>query len=73
MLIFFSVGRLLGAAIVGGIATSYGGGMPGYQTAFLFMGIPVAAMIFIATRLKSRKIENDDAASESQSAAYSTS
>jgi len=57
--VFFSVGRLLGAAIVGGVAASHGGGTSGYQVAFVVMGIPAAAMVFVATRLKSRTAEQD--------------
>lgn len=57
--IFFSVGRLLGAAIVGGVAASHGGGTTGYQVAFVVMGIPAAAMVFVATRLKSRAAEQE--------------
>jgi EmrB/QacA subfamily drug resistance transporter len=55
--VFFSVGRLLGAAIVGGVAASHGGGTAGYQVAFVVMGIPAAAMVFVATRLKSKSAE----------------
>lgn len=58
--IFFSVGRLLGAAVVGGVAATYGGGTLGYQAAFFVMGIPAAAMVFVATRLKSRRAEHEE-------------
>jgi EmrB/QacA subfamily drug resistance transporter len=57
--VFFSIGRLLGAAIVGGVAASHGGGTSGYQVAFVVMGIPAAAMVFVATRLKSKAAEQD--------------
>jgi MFS family permease len=55
--VFYSVGRLLGAAIVGGVAASHGGGTTGYQVAFVTLGIPAAAMVFVATRMKSRTAE----------------
>jgi EmrB/QacA subfamily drug resistance transporter len=59
--IFFSVGRLLGAAIIGGVATSHGGGTMGYQVAFVVMGVPAAAMVFVATRLNSKSAEQNTA------------
>jgi MFS family permease len=51
--VFYSVGRLLGAAIVGGVAASHGGGTTGYQVAFVVLGIPAAVMVFVATRMQS--------------------
>jgi len=58
--VFFSVGRLLGAAVGGGVAATHGGGTIGYQAAFFVMGIPAAAMVFVATRLKSRRAEQEE-------------
>jgi MFS family permease len=62
--LFFSVGRLLGAATVGGVAASHGGGTLGYQVAFVVMGIPAAAMVFLATRLKSKAAEQNAAGTD---------
>ena len=50
---FTSAGRLLGAAIVGSIATSAGGGAVGYQAAFLGMAVVAAAMVALGLSLNS--------------------
>lgn len=57
--VFFSIGRLLGAALIGSVAAWQGGGAHGYQAAFIAMGVPAAVMVLVATRLKSRGAELD--------------
>ena len=52
--IFLAVGQLLGAAIVGGVAASRGGGAVGYQAAFLALGVLTALMVALSFALKSR-------------------
>jgi len=52
-----SVGQLVGGALVGAVAASFGGGMTGYTTAFLAVGIVMAAMIALTLGLKSRADE----------------
>ena len=47
-----SIGRLLGAAIVGSVATSTGGGVFGYQSAFVSMAILAAALLVAAWGLQ---------------------
>jgi MFS family permease len=52
-----SVGRLLGAALVGTVAASYGGGVAGYQAAFVGL-IGLAVLILLsAMTLKSKTAE----------------
>ncbi len=52
-----SIGQLLGAALVGGITASYGGGAPGYQATYLAMGALTAALIILASLLRTRAAE----------------
>jgi MFS family permease len=59
---FYSIGRLMGAAAVGTIAASQGDGTLGYQTALLFVAALAVMLVMIATRLKSRATEKIDAA-----------
>jgi MFS family permease len=51
---FTSIGRLVGAAVVGSIATSAGGGAPGYQAAFQGMAAVAAVMVALGFSLRSR-------------------
>jgi MFS family permease len=60
--VFMAVGQLLGAAIVGSVAASLGGGTVGYQSAFLTLGIMTICLIFLAFALKSRTAERQAAA-----------
>lgn len=60
--VFLAVGQLMGAAIVGGVAASRGGGVVGYQTAFLVLAVLTAIMVVVATALKSRAAEEAAAA-----------
>jgi MFS family permease len=57
--VFLAVGQLLGAAIVGGVAASRGGGVVGYQTAFIVLAALTAVMIAVSIALKSRAAEQD--------------
>ena len=52
-----SIGQLLGAAMVGGITASYGGGAPGYQATYMSMGGLTAALIILASLLRTRAAE----------------
>jgi len=55
--VFLAVGQMMGAAIVGGVAASEGGGAVGYQAAFLVLAVVTGAMVFVALSLKSRSAE----------------
>ena len=64
-----SVGRLLGAAMVGAVAASYGGGVAGYQAAFVGMiGLAVLTLLTAVT-LKSKTDEQTDTAQPQKAAA----
>ena len=52
-----NIGQLLGAALVGGITASQGGGAPGYQATYTVMGTITAMLIFLALRLRSKSAE----------------
>ena len=56
-----SVGQLVGGALVGAMAASFGGGMNGYTTAFLAVGIVVAVMAVLTLALKNRTAELETA------------
>ena len=49
---FTSVGRLVGAAAVGAIAASFGGGGPGYQKAFVVLSVLGLALAALALVLR---------------------
>ncbi len=55
--VFLSVGQLLGAAIVGGVAASLGGGTGGYQSAFLVLAVLTGTLVLVSLALKSRAAE----------------
>ena len=55
--VFLAIGQLMGAAIVGGVAASKGGGVIGYQSAFLVLASVTAIMTLVATALKSKAAE----------------
>ena len=60
-----NIGQLLGAALVGGIAASMGGGAQGFQASYLFMGAVTILMLFVALGLHSkRKLEAHNKAAE---------
>jgi len=52
-----SVGRLLGAAMVGAVAATYGGGAAGYQAAFTGLIMLAVLILLTATTLKSKTDE----------------
>jgi predicted MFS family arabinose efflux permease len=54
---FTSIGRLLGAAFVGSIAASAGGGVVGYQAAFMGIAVVAVGMVALALSLRSRSSE----------------
>ncbi len=56
-----SLGRLVGAAAVGAVAASQGGGIAGYQSAFAGMAFLAVTLILLAALLKSRTAERQDA------------
>jgi MFS family permease len=55
--LFLAVGQLAGAALIGGVATSRGGGPAGYQFAFLLLGLLTAGLVAAGFGLKSRTAE----------------
>ena len=50
--IFLAIGQLSGAAIVGAVATSKGGGTAGYQASFLVLGVLAAVIFLVSLGLK---------------------
>jgi len=54
---FLAVAQFLAGAIVGGVAASRGGGVEGYQTAFVVLAVLAGIMIVVSTALKSRAAE----------------
>jgi MFS family permease len=50
--IFISVGQLLSGALVGAVAASRGGGVTGYQSAYLLVGIVALLLTLLASGLK---------------------
>lgn len=55
--LFLAVGQLAGAALIGGVATSRGGGPAGYQFAFLLLGLLTALLVVAGFGLKPRAAE----------------
>jgi MFS family permease len=62
-----SVGRLLGAALVGAVAASYGGGVAGYQSAFAGLIVLAVLILLTAMTLKSKTAEQLDIAQPQES------
>jgi EmrB/QacA subfamily drug resistance transporter len=60
--VFLSIGQLAGAAVIGGVAASRGGGTEGYQLALLILGVFTAVLVVAAFCLKSREAEQAAAA-----------
>jgi len=56
--VFMSIGQLLGAAIVGGVAASRGSTLAGYQAAFVPIGVLAGALAVVALGLKNRERES---------------
>ncbi len=67
--VFLAVGQLLGAAIVGGVAASRGGGIVGYQSAFVVLGVLTGIILGVAFLLKSKHREQPDAGTPATDAA----
>ncbi len=59
---FTSMGRLVGAALVGSIAASAGSGAVGYQAAFLGMTVVAGTMVALALTLSARSVGQTDEA-----------
>lgn len=55
--VFLAIGHMLGAAIVGGVAASLGGGALGYQTAYASLAVIVVLMFLMGLALKSKTAE----------------
>lgn len=55
--LFTSVGQLLGGAAVGAVAASRGGGVAGYQAAYLAIGALALGLVALTSGLKSRAQE----------------
>jgi MFS family permease len=49
-----NIGQLLGAALVGGMTASIGGGAPGYQFSYTVMGMVTASLLILAVQLRSK-------------------
>lgn len=60
--VFLAIGQLSGAAVIGGVAASRGGGTAGYQLALLILGVLTAVLVAVAFGLKSRATEQAAAA-----------
>jgi len=52
-----SIGQMIGGAMVGAVAASYGGGVSGYAAAFMAVGIVMLLLTLAALGLKSRAAE----------------
>jgi MFS family permease len=59
--LFTSTGQLVGGAMVGAVAASFGGGVNGYTAAFLAVGSVMLAMTALTLALKNRAAELDTA------------
>lgn len=59
---FLAIGQLSGAAVIGGVAASRGGGTDGYQLALLILGLLTAMLVVAGFGLKSRGVEQAEAA-----------
>jgi MFS family permease len=55
--VFLAIGQLSGAAVIGGVAASRGGGTEGYQLALLVLGGLIALLAVAGFGLKSRAVE----------------
>jgi MFS family permease len=56
-----SMGQLIGGALVGAVAASFGGGFNGYATAFLAVGVVMLIMTALTLGLKNRAAEQETA------------
>ncbi|HHW84987.1 MAG TPA: MFS transporter, partial [Chloroflexi bacterium] len=55
--VFTSIGQLVGAASVGAVAASMGGGVTGYSAAYLTIGVISLVLTVLAFGLKPRAAE----------------
>jgi EmrB/QacA subfamily drug resistance transporter len=55
--LFTSVGQMTSSALVGAVAASMGGGVRGYGTAYLVIGVIAAIMVILTLGLKNRQQE----------------
>jgi MFS family permease len=55
--IFTSVGQLIGGALVGAVAASRGGGVPGYTASFMLIGVVLLLLTLASLGLKGRAEE----------------
>jgi MFS family permease len=56
-----SVGQMLGGAMVGAMAASFGGGVDGFSRAFLVVGIIAVVLTVVSFGLKSQPVERETA------------
>jgi EmrB/QacA subfamily drug resistance transporter len=66
--LFTSVGQLLGGALVGALAASTGGGVTGYQSAYLFVGVVALLLTLLSFGLKRQAEEMATARRQESSA-----
>lgn len=57
--LFTASGQLIGSAVVGAVAASGGGGVEGYQAAFLAVGSIAIVLLLLALALKSQTAERE--------------
>ena len=55
--LFTSIGQMTSSAVVGAVAASMGGGVKGYSSAYLVIGIIAAVMVVLAFGLKNQRQE----------------
>ena len=55
--LFTSIGQLVGAAVVGAVVESQGGGLDGYSAAYLTIAVVAATLAILAVGLKPRSVE----------------
>lgn len=66
--LFTSVGQLTSSALIGAVAASMGGGVKGYGTAYLVIGIIAGIMVLLTLGLKTRQQELSTIANQTVSA-----
>ena len=62
--LFTSVGQLTSSALIGAVAASLGGGVKGYGTAYMVIGIIAGIMVLLTLGLKNRRQELSMVASQ---------
>jgi EmrB/QacA subfamily drug resistance transporter len=66
--LFTSVGQLTSSALIGAVAASLGGGVKGYGTAYMVIGIIAGIMVILTLGLKNRQQELSMVANQTVSA-----